>query len=277
MVAGTDSVQRTGWWGRVFADGPSGGNYTVVVLSGAPGSGLQDIARWLAVPDTGFVTARDDRAVRLRTFSPVEEVSQCIQVSLATLTALDVPDKSSWSVKHEHGEELLVTRDGPVTWAEYAADADLTVELAPWPSFVQAASDPGFGQVIVRQSRGRIYLPCRSLAELEALELDPREVVEFCASVGCFGIVAFTQAGERAWRVRVFTTSLAGKEDSATGGAVLGVGGLLARRGVTGPLRVTQGPGDHDRQGTLLLRIFSQRRFQLGGEVVTLQRGRICV
>ncbi|MGH3406263.1 MAG: PhzF family phenazine biosynthesis protein [Streptosporangiaceae bacterium] len=276
-MAGIDSVQRTGWWGRVFGDGPSGGNHTVVVLSGAPNSGLQDIARWLAVPDTGFVTARDDQSVSLRTFSPVEEVSQCIQVSLAALTALGAPDKSSWSVRHEHGEKLLVTRDDPVTWAEFAAGADLAVEPAAWPSFVQACPDPGFGQVIVRQSRSRIYLPCRNLAELEALELDPRDVVEFCASSDCFGVVAFTQTGRQTWRARVFTTSLAGKEDSATGGAVLGVGGLLARRGVTGTLRVTQGPGDPDRQGTLLLRIFSQGHFQLGGEVVTLQRGQICV
>jgi predicted PhzF superfamily epimerase YddE/YHI9 len=103
------------------------------------------------------------------------------------------------------------------------------------------------------------------------------DVVELCASVGHFGMVAVTQAGERAQRVRVFTTSLAGKEDSGTGDAVLGVGSLLARRGVAGPMPVTQGPGDPDRQGTLLLRIFSQGHLQLGGEVVTLRRGQICV
>jgi hypothetical protein len=80
---GVSKVRMDGWWGRVFGLGTSGGNHTVIAW---PADGVGDLslfARRLDVPDTGFVVGRGRREIRLRTLSPVEELTQCWQASLA--------------------------------------------------------------------------------------------------------------------------------------------------------------------------------------------------
>ena len=116
------SGPTTAWWGRVFADGPTGGNHTVVVTDP---SGIRDrgaLAARLDVPDTAFVSSTEGEIV-LRTFSPVEELAQCLQTSLAVLTALGVPLGEPRLVRHQHGEPLVVVREAEVTWAREAEPA----------------------------------------------------------------------------------------------------------------------------------------------------------
>lgn len=262
------------WWGRVFADGDVGGNHTVVVLPGASVVSPAKVAARLAIPDTGFVTCADKEVV-LRTFSPVEELNQCLQVSLAAVTALGVPEGVWCAVRHERGERLSVMREASLTWARHAVAKPPRLEPVAWPTFV--AADPAAGQepVIIRQARSRIHLRCAEADHVEAVEVVPRDVLRLCAENETFGVVLSAPAGEGRQRVRVFTTSLAGKEDSATGGAVLGVGLLAAQDGARGDIRVVQGPPEPARQGHLRLRIENETGVLLGGEVTSLMTGKL--
>jgi predicted PhzF superfamily epimerase YddE/YHI9 len=215
--------------------------------------------------------------VTLRTYTPVEEVAQCWQTSLAVPVALSAPEKTRWRVRHERGDELLVHREGSTCWARLAEPREPVTESSDWPTFAHAApaSDGGPAAQVLREVRSRLYLRCADAAELAALELTPADVLRLCARSRTNGLVLSASQPDGTVRVRVFTTSLGGHEDSATGGAVLGVGLLAAGRGVRGNLVVRQGPPDPARQGYLRLRLDSDTRVVLGGDVLPLMRGRL--
>ncbi|MBH1934149.1 PhzF family phenazine biosynthesis protein [Streptomyces sp. AV19] len=263
------------WRGRVFGRGATGGNHTVVVPPGQPVTDPAAAAALLGVPDTAFVTAAADGDVVLRTFSPVEELAQCLQTSLAVLTALDAPDRAPWRVRHERGEQLVVHREGPVTWARHEDAGALELEEAGWPDFVRADPADSAPPVITRQSRSRLHLRCADAAQLMAATVEAEAVLELCARTRTSGLVLSAPDSAGEWRVRVFTTSLSGAEDNATGGAVLGLGALAALDGFRGDVRVCQGPRDPARQGHLLLRVQDDGAVLLGGEVTPLLSGRL--
>ncbi|MGW1597184.1 PhzF family phenazine biosynthesis protein [Streptomyces sp. NPDC002343] len=263
------------WWGRVFTDGVRGGNHTAVVLPGTPVADPGTTAAALGVPDTAFVTAVEPGSVVLRTFSPVEELAQCLQTSLAVLTALDVPDRVPWRVRHEKGEQLLVHREGPVSWARHEQAGPPRLEETDWPRCAGRRPAGAAPAVILRQARSRVHLRCADAGQVEAADIRAGDVTELCARTRTNGLVLSAPDGPGAWRVRVFTTSLAGAEDSATGGAVLGVGTLAALDGTRGDIRVRQGPPDPDRQGHLRLRVEDDGHVLLGGTVVPLLTGRL--
>ncbi len=263
------------WWCRVFVSGTRGGNHTAVVLPGTTGTdpaALAALATALDVPDTGFVLeATAERAV-LRTFSPVEELAHCVQTSLAAVVALGVAEGTTHRVRHLAGEELTVHREGPVVWAR-PGTARPRLEESAWPDLVRADPDPDRPPVVLRQARSRLHLGCADAGQLASLDIAARDVLALCEATGTNGLVLSAPGGGDARRVRVFTTSLAGSEDSATGGAVLGLGQIEAHHGVRGDLTVLQGPADPARQGHLRLRLAGADDVLLGGEVLPLARG----
>src|SRR5207302_6304789 len=98
------------------------------------------------------------------------------------------------------------------------------------------------------------------------------EVCDLCAHHGSNGVILFT-LDRSLLRTRVFTTSLGGGEDVATGGAALALASLLAWRGLDQPeLSVLQGGEDPVRQGHMALR-FEGSSVALGAEVVPLLEG----
>lgn len=258
------------WWGRVFVRGVSGGNHTAVVGPGAVPDPA-GTARRLGVPDTAVVGAVDGDLIRLRTFSPVEELAQCLQASLAVVVALGLPAGRSYDVRHPRGEPLRVEREDSVVWACEQSPVphgdDVGIELPSWLSD-QLASAPA---VRTGQGRPRLLVRC-SDDDVASAVVERSAVRALCAREGVNGLVLFAHQ-EQTVRVRVFTTSLNGAEDRATGGAVLAVGAALRREGVQGELAVRQGGPDAEDQGHLRLRI--DQEVVLGGEVLTLARGRL--
>jgi predicted PhzF superfamily epimerase YddE/YHI9 len=277
MPAGGHGTPAPGgaWWGRVFSRGVSGGNHTVVVLPGTPVADPAATAAALGVPDTAFVTALDSGSVVLRTFSPVEELAQCLQTSLAVLTALDVPDRVPWRVRHEGGEQLVVHREGPVSWARHEVAGPPGLEETEWPGFAGVKPVATARAVILRQARSRIHLRCADAGRLAAARIRAEDVLQLCSRTRTGGLVLSAPEGPGEWRVRVFTTSLAGAEDSATGGAVLGVGTLEALDGLRGDVQVRQGPPEAARQGHLRLRVGDDGHVLLGGTVMSLLHGKL--
>lgn len=259
------------WWGRVFGDGTSGGNHTAIVGPGAVPDPAA-MARRLAIPDTAVVDAVDDGQVSLRTFSPVEELAQCIQTSLAAVVALELPDGRSHDVRHRRGEPLRVEREGTVVWVhEQSSGLEIAgsgVELPPW------LADQLVGTRAERtaQARPRLLVRCSNIDQVEGAVVERSAVRALCVSEAVNGLVLFARDGQTV-RVRVFTTSLDGAEDIATGGAVLAVGAALRREGVTGELAVRQGGPAPEAQGHMRLRI--DQEVALGGQVLTLARGQL--
>jgi len=262
------------WLGRVFADGNRGGNHTVVVADGGTVAGPAAEAARLGVPDTAYVISRDSEEIVLRTFSPVEELAQCLQTSLAVLTALDVPVGAPQRVRHAGAQPLVVVREPDLTWAHETSPAAPDLEAVAKPSCLPVDLVPGTAPVVLRQARSRLHLRCADVDQLERLELASSDVLDLCAQFQIAGVVLWASSSSEE-RVRVFTSSLSGAEDSATGGAVLGVGILALDAGTRGDLSVRQGPPDPDRQGLLWLRLRDDGCVLLGGAVQSLMSGEL--
>lgn len=266
------SVQKhTGWFGRVFGAGDVGGNHTAIVGTGFDVARAPILAKRIGVPDTGFVTVLRDGYVAMRTYSPYEELAQCFQTSLAVLSALDVHDGEVWTVKHESGDALLIARQGTMTWAVLPHEARPVLEPLRIP-----LSIPGIGTAtILRQARSRLHIRLDDLDDVDRVDLTPGQVLGLCADHQVSGVVVSSPVIDGEVRVRAFTSSLGGAEDSATGGAVTGVGVLESVDGIIGDVIATQGPNDPTRQGRLGLRLRGAYDVDLGGEVRTILEGDI--
>jgi predicted PhzF superfamily epimerase YddE/YHI9 len=264
--------------GRVFAEEGRGGNQTAIVWPD-DGLDLAACARTLAVPDAGFVVHDDGDEVVLRTFSPFEELAQCLQASLAVVTArghtrpptADAPVR----VRHERGEPVLVYRDAAVTWAYEEGGAMPDFEPVPLPAPLDGAVTGASAPIVLRQARSRLHLRFSTASQVEAVVLGREEVLAACSLSKTFGVVLSAPAGVGVQRIRVFTTSLDGAEDKATGGAVLGVARLLATQGHRGDVAMVQGrPGFAEDQGFLRARM-TDNAVLIGGKVTALMSGNL--
>lgn len=254
------------WAGRVFVRSGCGGNHTGVVLDecGAPA----DLTAALGFPDTAFVQEHTGRSVTVRTFSPYEELAQCLQTTLATPVALGATDGETWRVRHPAGAlDVQVERatDGWLCWARDTDAAGEPTRVGDLPGWLNAAD-----VYRVPQGRSRLYARVPDVAELPVFS--SAEVLAVCRAYDCTAVVFFAEAAAETVRTRVFTTSLGGREDVATGGAAAGVGVLLARARRTGRIDVIQGSEEPAGQGHLVLSLDSERH--VGGRVLPLLTGR---
>jgi predicted PhzF superfamily epimerase YddE/YHI9 len=266
LTAGID-VSLDIWHARVFGLGGRGGNETAIVSPApAEAADMQAIAAELGVPDTAFVVDLAPGRIDLRTFSPHGEVALCVQTSLAAAVAAAAPFGEVWTVRHPGGGEVFVRREDWAgtdrVWARLPADLG-----APEPL---PALSLRLGAEAVRLGgpRPRIAIEVPTAAALRRLAPSPAEVLGVCAEEGVEGLVFFA-VSEPGAQVRVFTTSLAGEEDSGTGGAVAGLGRLLIGRRPAGEIAVVQRPGDPDREGHMTLSIGGVA-VELGAEVEPL-------
>jgi predicted PhzF superfamily epimerase YddE/YHI9 len=249
------------WTGRVFARDGSGGNQTGVVLDQCADPAA--LATELGFPDTAFVQRHTGRSATVRTFSPHEELAQCIQTTLATPVALGAADGETWRVRHPGGVLGVRTEQTADGWLCWTADTDTAGEperVDDLPDWLRAADVHR-----VPQGRSRLYARVPDVDELPAF--DVTDVLAVCRAHDCTAVVFFGETGDVV-RTRVFTTSLGGREDVATGGAAAGVGALLAREHRTGRIDVVQGAAE---RGHLLLSLGRERH--VGGRVLPLPEG----
>lgn len=253
------------WVGRVFPSGDQGGNHTGVVFDKC--SDPASLAATLGFPDTAFVQEHTAKTVEVRTFSPHEELALCLQTSLAVPIALGAADGETWQVRHPASTlEVRIERE-PDDWLCWAVDTDTAGTPEPvddLPDWLRPAEVRR-----LRQGRSRLYVRLPDITAIPAFGSD--DVLEICRAHACTAIVFFTEASETTVRTRVFTTSLGGREDAATGGAAAGVGVLLAAAHRTGRINVVQGPEEPAKQGHLYLLLDRER--QIGGKVRPLLTG----
>lgn len=254
------------WVGRVFVRDGRGGNHTGVVLDECADEAA--LAAALGFPDTAFVREHTGRLATVRTFSPHEQLAQCLQTTLATPVALGAAAGETWQIRHPAGAldvQVEHTADGWLCWAR---DTDTTGEptrVADLPGWLGAAEVHR-----IPQGRSRLYAKVPDVDTLPPF--DAADVRAVCRAYDCTAVVFFAEAAEDTVRTRVFTTSLGGREDVATGGAAAGIGALLAREHRTGRIGVVQGAAEPAAQGHLLLRLGRERH--IGGRVLPLFTGR---
>lgn len=266
------------WWCNAFVGPESCGNLQVVV-NAEPGPTTEvcaSIARALRAPDTAFLCERGGD-LTARFFSPLEgEMVFCGQALVAIdavwRAAHPVPEAEPLSVITASGLVRL-TRDAQgLSWFHAGRDAvrelPCGASLAELSEGLAGAEPPR----VVDSGRRRLF-QCMDLRTLEAAELDPRRVLDFCGRHQLKGVCLWAPAEGRRFRLRVFTISFGGKEDASTGGAVLGLGALL---GGEETVEILQGHGHALDRGHLFLRPRDAAgEIAVGGRVEVVARGQV--
>ncbi|NYT93684.1 PhzF family phenazine biosynthesis protein [Salinispora sp. H7-4] len=261
---------------RVFVGPDAMGNVTGVVTVGPDTrpEGLAAGARLLGYPETAFVR-QDAGTVHVTSYSPYERLRVCTQTLLATEHVLRSRRELS------PGTDLLAGTDvGEVPVRRYEDMAYVVLTGKRTPVRAARARLPLDGVVhgeafVVDTGRARSYVRL-SPDTLEAVRLDPAAVLSYCAAEGVRGICLVARS-DNAVRLRVFTTSLAGTEDVATGGAAGGLPAFLAATGGghSQSVLVRQGYGTALTRGELHVRPLGGAQVAVGGRVISLSTGRL--
>jgi PhzF family phenazine biosynthesis protein len=269
---------------RVFVGDGALGNTTGVVGIGAgeQREAMAERARLLGYPDTAFV-AVGESGVSVDSFSPFEEMRFCTQTLLATEAVLCAAGTIS------PGEPLLTRTPAGIVRVmrhqDESGDPVAYVDLPESNCTTRAPRNrlpvPGSlllaAPLVVDTGRSRAYclLP-REEIESVAMSLDT--VRAFCASEGVSGLCLTAHRPDGGARLRVFTMSLDGAEDAATGGAAGGVPVYWQQLGITSgsaAWTVHQGFASPQTKGELRVRSLETGGFAVGGRVVPVSVGKL--
>ncbi len=256
------------WQLRVFT-GPGALGNTTGVVTVDPGTSAGEMARWAAMlgyPDTAFIRGTA-QGLEVLTFSPYGEMRLCTQTLLATEFVLRTTGEPApgepWRALTRAGTVSVLRDDDAVGY----------VDLPAGRTSVRRAG----GAVVVDTGRARAYFT-RTPGEVEATRLSPAEVRDYCRAEEVSGICLVAPTADP-WlvRMRVFTMSLDGAEDAATGGAAGGLPALWHAEGRPWPgqIRVDQGTGGPPNRALLHVRATAGTGAQVGGRVELIASGRL--
>lgn len=285
----------------VFTARRFAGNPLAVVLDaeGLDDAALQAIAREFNLSETAFVlppTAPAHRA-RLRIFTPAAELPFAGHPTVGTAALLGRLDGLRGA-----GELIMEEGIGPVRCTVEPVDADrgrvrfdlpaLPRELGP-PEDVAALAaalslspgDIGFDDFVPgRWSAGvpMTFVPVRSLGDVGRCRVDLARFERLPQSAALFVFCRETVHSGCAFHARMFAPGMGVPEDPATGSAVAGFAGVLARFGGLGA-------GDHAvaiEQGIemgrpsvielfMTIEAGALRHAAIGGEAVVVSEGTI--
>ncbi|MBL8020351.1 MAG: PhzF family phenazine biosynthesis protein [Leptospirales bacterium] len=251
------------WWVNAFAGEGAGGNATCVVFDDDPQSKLNraNVAQALRAPDTAFVR-QGREALEIEFFSPFEgAMAFCGQGFIAADAVLRRARTVSGPIEFRARTGVVMTR------VVEGASPKSAFEI-PRAQIQLIDSTEHLGDVV--DSGRRRSFRRMNLAELDALQMDPAQVMQICKQHGLTGLCFYAAKSESEICLRVFTISLAGKEDAATGGAVAGLAVLVPR----GSWIVRQGSGGPLTRGELHLDSQTQEQIiSVGGRVEFVAKG----
>ncbi|MFB6977598.1 PhzF family phenazine biosynthesis protein [Streptomyces scopuliridis] len=222
----------------VFTDVPLEGNPTAVFLdsSGLSPERMQRIAQEMHLSETVFVLpAEDDGDVRVRIFTPVNELPFAGHPTLGTAVVLGELN-SSKELRMETAMGTVafeLERDGdgragaagmwqPVpTWEPYDRADELLAGLD------LAASGSMLPVEVYRNGPRHVFVGLDSVAALSGVEPDQR----ILARLPDMAANCFAGSGTR-WRLRMFSPAYGVVEDAATGSAAGSLAVHLARHGL---------------------------------------------
>lgn len=265
---------------RVFHRESMPGNLTGVVVCPSPPRprDCQFVARRLGLPDTCFVWKSASGNWMHRTFSPYEELTFCTQTLLAGAACLqagkDCPFETAIGPVTVHRDEGQYWIRQDVDKARRLKDRSVLHRLGLEEQLL------GGEPAVTGVGRQRLYIPLRSPGILYRLTFSSEIILRECRRHGWTGLCFFALMDEGHVALRVFTTSLKGGEDAATGGAALGLIGYhrFQSLGLSERVRVEQGPAGSEKRGCIRLRWSSSSpSVWLGSPVDVLMRGTLVV
>ena len=268
------------WFTKVFHHHIQG-NITPVLISNEnilPET-CQQIATKLGMSDTAFLLSSSNHASPLLlSFSPYEELRFCTQTLLATACVLHA--------KHGRNSHYLLTKNGTVHLnAEKENIWWVSTQLQPTQEASDFLSQLKYLNIsaeciqgdayVTGVGRQRLYIPIKSSEELHQIQLGRKQVMTFCTNYNLTGICLFVIHDSHKIEQRVFTTSLGGAEDAATGGAALGLLCCSRLRDCKNlKILVEQGQLETTQRGHLFIRVSHQAGYgEIGGRVEILSKG----
>ncbi|GGK17551.1 hypothetical protein GCM10010965_08250 [Caldalkalibacillus thermarum] len=266
---------------KVFHNESIPGNLTGVVNCDLPPNprDCQSIASRLGLPDTCFVWKGFSGNLLHRTFSPYEELTFCTQTLLASAAALEVTNDSDVFRFETAVGSVTVLRDGKYYWVKSVVEKVRPLEdlsVLPLLGLDEQMLNGELG--ITGVGRQRLYIPLRSQEVLYSITLSSGTIMHVCQMYGLHGICFFTVVDSGHVALRVFTTSLKGGEDAATGGAAIGLIGYnrFQHLGLAEVVRVDQGHIESEKRGCMFIRHDSStNQVLLGSFVDVLLRGNL--
>ena len=229
-----------------FTPTPGQGNRAGVVLDAAALSDadMQGLATFLEAPETVFVIRRGDGRVRVRYFTPTQEVEFCGHATVAL--GLMLAQAGLWQGEALELETLtgrvplrLVSEAGvPVqVWMRQRRHETRAVPPAYRHRLAEALgiSDRMIhrGLPLASASSGlwSVFVPLLDPVILDALEPDFPAIEALSVELGVGSVYAYTPLGVNRFAARDFAPLVGIPEDPVTGSAAGAVLGLLAHHG----------------------------------------------
>ncbi len=267
------------WLANAFVGDGALGNSTGLVLSSAPlpAAECERIARTVRAPETVFLSPLDGGGHRARFYAPLEgEMAFCGQALIAADEVLRARGGAPEVTRLELATgPVEVRRDAGAPAVAWFHVPEISVRVRPpvAPLGAHFALPGSAPEQVVDSGRTRVFRELPDEAALAAVALPAPEVLAFCRSEKLSGIClwARTPAG---LSLRVFTVSLAGGEDTSTGGAVAGLAAVLGPS--EGTIEIRQGHGSPLTRGALSLRSRTpEGTIAVGGRVQLVARGEL--
>ncbi|HEY6881524.1 MAG TPA: PhzF family phenazine biosynthesis protein [Polyangiales bacterium] len=239
---------------------PAGiGSLTGVVRSDAEvePQRAQQIAAKLGFPDTVFVWPTESGHWAARFYSPVEPLTVCYQALIAAACVLEKP-LSAFALRDR---TLSVEVTGEMGWVLTPATEVVRKGVCTGPQ--------GLASEVIDTGRARAYARVPTDV-FERFSLPAEDAQAWLASQRLSGFCLVCMDGPQI-RLRVFTSSLSGREDMATGGAAAALPAFLA---LPGPFVVQQGIGS--QRGELHV-VADSRGVCVGGRCELVIAGRLLI
>lgn len=258
-----------------FTDRTFSGNPCCVVLLDAPvddADWMQAMAREWNQPATAFVAPRGDGGYALRWFSPAAELTLCGHGTLSSAHVLFErhPRAEAFAFQTREAGELIGRKRGD------RVELDLPA-LPTAPADAPAALVQALGQQPRHVERGRFDF----IVELESEHAvrDLRPDFELMRRLDTRGVIVTACAndptsggGDADFVSRFFALAVGALEDAVTGSAHCALGPYWAAR--LGR-NVLVGVQLSERRGVVHVTVESNGRVTLGGQAVTVMRGRL--
>ncbi|WP_309571178.1 PhzF family phenazine biosynthesis isomerase [Deinococcus sp.] len=240
-----------------FTNTPGQGNRAGVVLEAADLSDaeMQALAAYLDAPETVFVIRRGDGRMRVRYFTPTQEVEFCGHATVAL--GLTLAQAGQWA-----GEALeLETLSGRVPLrliSEAGVPAQVWMrqrrhESRLLPSTLRGPLSEALGindrmihrglpLAVASSGLWSAFVPLLDAVILDGLEPDFPAIEALCRELEVSSLYAYTPMGVNRFAARDFAPLLGIPEDPVTGSAAGALMGLLAHHGRL-PVRVGRAVG----------------------------------